>query len=169
MRLKISILYSWFVKTITYFWPNFPQLIRLRGFLYSLMMEQCGKDFQVHSSATLVSLSGLNIGNHVYIGPNCVILSVNLKIEDEVLIGPNCIIASGNHTQINGSYRFGAFQRGAIVIKKGSWISGNCSVLSGAVLPESSILGAGSTLNKEYQTPSALYAGSPAVFKKVLL
>lgn len=168
MKLKLSILYSWFVKTTTYFLPNFPFIMRFRGFLYSIMMKECGSDFQVTSTATLVSLAGLRFGNNVYIGHNCVIVSADLEIEDEVLVGPNCVLASGNHSKENGSYRFGAFVRGKIIIKKGSWIAGNCTVLSGAILPESSVLAAGSVLNTSFDVSSALYAGSPAILKKKL-
>src|SRR5690606_22313875 len=105
---KVSILYSWFVRTITYFLPNLPFLMRLRGALYSLMMERCGRNFQITSSASLNSLSGLKFGDHVYIGSNTVIIGVDITIGDEVLIGPNCVISGGNHTYKEGSYRFGS-------------------------------------------------------------
>ena len=169
MKLKISIIYSWFVRTLTYFLPNIPFIMRFRGFLYSLMMAECGKDFQVASSVIINSLSGLKVGKHVYVGPNTIILATELTIEDTVLIGPANLIASGNHTLENGSFRYGSPSRNKIIIKKGAWISGNCSILSGAVMPESSVLAAGSVLNKEFQEKYGLYAGSPACFIKKLI
>lgn len=131
-------------------------------------MKKCGTDFQVTSSAVLNSLSGLSVGNNVYIGTNTVVLGIDIFIEDEVLIGPNNIISSGNHTMENRSFRFGKPSRDKIILGKGSWVAGNCSILPGAVLPESSILGAGSVLNKPFTEKQALYVGAPAVFKKKL-
>src|SRR5690554_3068871 len=97
MKLKISILYSWLVRTATYFLPNHPVFMRFRGWLYSLMMKRCGRDFQVCSSVTLNSLTGLDVGNNVYISHNNVLIGTDVKIGDDVIIGPNCIISSGNH------------------------------------------------------------------------
>src|SRR5690606_21976812 len=107
MKLKISILYSWFIKSTTYFLPNHPLFMRFRGFLYSIMMKKCGKDFQVASSVTINSLTGLEVGNNVYIAHNNVIIGTQVIIGDEVIIGPNCIISSGNHGFDGKSFRFG--------------------------------------------------------------
>lgn len=162
MRHRLSILYAWFVKLVTSFLPNAPVFMRFRGWLYSFMMKKCGKDFQVTSSTYINSLSGLEVGNHVYIAHNTVIIGTKIVIEDEVLIGPNCVISGGNHTFTGASFRFGASNPLGIVIRHGSWIAGNCSILGGAVLPEQSILAAGSVLNKEFEKSKTLYAGVPA-------
>lgn len=88
---KLSIFYSWFIRTITYFLPNFPVIMRFRGFLYSLMMKECSYNFQVHSSVHINSLWGLKVRESVYIGPNTVIIAVDVEIGNHVLIGPNCL------------------------------------------------------------------------------
>src|SRR5690606_2007807 len=142
MKLKISILYSWLIKTLTYFLPNHPLFMRLRGYLYSLMMKNCGKDFQVASTVTINSLTGLEVGNHVYIAHNCVLIGTNIKIGNYVIIGPNSIVSSGNHTLQNGSFRYGKSKVKEVIIEDGSWVSGNCSIIGGAILPSQSILAA---------------------------
>ena len=162
MKHRVSIIYSWFVKLATCFFPNVPIFMRFRGWLYSLMMNKCGKDFQVASSVIINSLSGLEVGNNVYIAHNTVVIGTKVVIEDEVLIGPNCVISGGNHTFSGTSFRFGESKVLEVVIKRGSWIAGNCSVLGGAVLPEQSILAAGSVLNKHFEKRKTLYAGAPA-------
>lgn len=166
MKIKISIIYSWFVRTLTYFFPNFPFVMRFRGYLYSFMMNNCGKNFQVHSSVIINSLSGLIVGRDVYIGPNTVIIAVDLKIEDEVLIGPGCVISGGNHTFFNKSFRFGPTEGKKILISKGSWIAANCTVTAGSVLPERSILAANGALTKKFEKKDSLYGGIPAKFIK---
>lgn len=166
MKHKFSILYSWFIRTITFFLPNIPILMRFRGFLYSIMMKECGKNFQVTSSAIIVSLSGIKIGNDVYIGSNTVIIAMGLKIEDEVLVGPNCVITDGKHTFKDKSFRFGKSKRTPVKISKGSWVTGNCTITSGSILPERSILAAGAVLNKQFEIKEGLYGGIPAKYLK---
>lgn len=162
MKTKISILYSWFIKTITYFLPNHPVFMRLRGFLYSFMMKKCGRDFQVASTVTINSLAGLEVGDNVYIAHNNVIIGTKIKIDDEVIIGPNCIISSGNHIFDGNSFRYGKGVVKEVIIEKGSWIAGNCSVIGGAVLPKQSILAAGAVLNKKMTEEKSIYGGIPA-------
>lgn len=142
--------------------------MRFRGFLYSLAMKSCGKNFQVCSSAYINSLSGLSAGDDVYLAHNVVVLGKDIIIEDEVLIGPNSVLVSGNHTFLKSSFRFGASESKCIVISKGSWIGANCTVLAGAKLPEQSILGAGSVLSTNYNQCRTLYAGVPAKPLKLL-
>lgn len=166
--VRISILYSWLVRTITLLLPNMPIFMRFRGFLYSLMMKKCGKNFQPVSTVTINSLAGLSIGDHVYISHNVVIIGTDITIEDEVLIGPNSVISGGNHIFSNGSYRFGKSQMIPVVIKHGAWIAGNCTVVGGSILPARSVLAAGAVLNKPYEQERSLYAGTPATLIKAL-
>lgn len=168
MKHKVSIIYSWFVRFITSFLPNIPLFMRIRGLLYSFMMKKCGKNFQVTSSTIINSLTGLSVGNNVYIAHFTVLIGNNITIEDEVLIGPNCVISSGNHTRIENSFRYGKSEEEEIQIKKGSWISGNCSILAGSILPECSVLAAGAVLNSKNELPNSIYGGIPAKWIKAL-
>lgn len=166
MKHKISIIYSWFVRTITFFLPNIPILMRFRGSLYSLLIPNCGKNFQITSSAYINSLSGLNIGNNVYIAHNTVLIGTNISIGDNVLIGPNSVISSGNHVFSNDSFYNKKSNKGTVIIGKGSWIGANCSILANSTLPEKSILAAGSVLTKKFTDEYSIYAGTPAKYIK---
>jgi acetyltransferase-like isoleucine patch superfamily enzyme len=159
---KISIIYSWFVRTTTYFLPNSPALMRFRGFLYGIGIPSCGKNFQVASSAYFNSLTGMSIGNNVYIAHNTVIIGLDINIEDEVIIGPNSVISGGNHTFENGSFRFSCSNIIKITLKKGSWVAANCTIVGGGVLPEGSILAAGAVLTKPFADKMKIYGGIPA-------
>ena len=162
MKNKVSILYSWFVRTATYFLPNTPYLMRFRGWLYSLLMKNCGRNFQVFSNAYLNSLNGIEIGDNVYIGPNTVLIGHEITIKSNVLIGPNCVITSSNH-QFNGfNFRDKKSTNTKVVIEKGSWIAGNCTILPNTIVPESSIIAAGSVLTKRMLEKKSLYGGVPA-------
>lgn len=166
MKIKLSILYSWFIRTTTYFLPNLPVIMRFRGFLYSLMMKECGNNFQVTSSTMINSLAGLVVGRDVYIGPNTVIIAVDVIIEDEVLIGPSCLISGGNHSFSNDSFRFGPTIGRPVLISEGSWVAGNCTITAGSVLPPRSILAAGAVLTSKLDKSDCLYGGIPAKFIK---
>lgn len=137
--------------------------MRIRGLLYSFMMKECGKNFQVTASAMINSLSGLCVGNDVYIGPNTVIIGVDIIIESEVLIGPNCVISGGNHSFRNGSYRFAPSKPSKVLISEGSWVAANCTITAGSTLPKRSVLAAGAVLSSaKFDQEDALYGGVPA-------
>lgn len=168
MKRKLSVLYSWFVRTATAWLPDIPVFMRFRGFLYSLMMKRCGRNFQVASTVILNSLSGLSIGHNVYFAPRATIIATDIEIGDEVLIGPGTCISGGNHTFLKSSYRYGAHIPQPVSIKSGAWIAANCSVTAGSVLPERSVLAAGAVLTKPFTQSDSLYAGVPAVCIKKL-
>lgn len=151
-----------------YFLPDVPPIMRLRGFLYSLMMKRCGRDFQVTASAVINSLAGLSVGSHVYIAQFTVVTGPQISIGNEVMFGPHCVIIGGNHQYSGSSYRFAKSVAEPIVIEDGCWIGAHCTILAGTVLPSESILGAGSVLDKSQQQPRSLYAGTPARLVKSL-
>lgn len=162
-KLKLSILYSWLVRTLTYFLPNHPYFMRLRGFLYSLMMDKCGKNFQVASTVIFNSLSGMKVGSNVYIAPNNVFITSNIHIQDNVILGPNSVYSGGNHQFDGTSFRhLPSKSLGPLIIQEGSWVAANCTMTSGAVLPRHSILAAGSVLNKKMTIENIVYGGAPA-------
>lgn len=165
---KFSIIFSWFIRVSTRILPDIPSIMRFRGFLYSLMIPNCGVNFQVCSTVYLNSLVGLNIGDNVYLAHNCVVLGKNITIEDEVLIGPNTVVVSGNHSFLGDSFRFGASITKPIIISKGSWVGANSVVLAGSIIPPKSIIGAGSVVSKKFEKSKALYAGNPAKLIKIL-
>lgn len=168
MKHKFSIIYSWFIRTITFFLPNIPIIMRFRGLLYSILMKECGENFQVTATAYINSLSEIKVGNNIYLGPNTVIICRKLEIQDNVLIGPNCILSGGNHVFDGESFRFSSSVQGKIIIGAGSWIGGNCSLLANSFLPNKSILAAGAVLNKKFDKHNCLYGGVPAkLLKKI--
>ena len=171
---KILIIYSWFVRTATYFLPNSPSIMRFRGFLYGIGMTSCGKNFQITSSVYFNSVKGMIIGDNVYIAHNTVIIASSIAIEDNVIIGPNCVISDGNHIFRNGSFRFSYLNwkeatlkknlslKHSVTLKKGSWVGANCTLVGGTVLPEGSILAAGAVLTKSFTDKMKIYGGVPA-------
>ncbi|WP_026452703.1 acyltransferase [Aequorivita capsosiphonis] len=166
MKHKISIIYSWLIRSLFYFFPNIPIIMRLRGLFYSFLMKECGRNFQVASDVYIGSLSGLIVGDDVYIAPKNVIIALDLMIGDNVIIGPNCVISGGNHQFDGSSFRFLKSKAEMVVICKGAWVAGNCTIVAGASLPKFSILAGGAVLTKRFEGEKGIYGGVPAKFIK---
>lgn len=162
-KLKLSILYSWAIRTLTYFLPNHPLFMRFRGFMYSIMMKECGNNFQVASTVIFNSLSGIKIGSNVYVAPNNVFIGTNIHIKNNVILGPGSVYSGGNHQFDGYSFRkLPSRSLGPLIIEEGSWVAANCTVTSGSLLPRHSILAAGAVLNKVMIEEKSVYGGIPA-------
>ena len=167
MKHRLLLIYSWFVKTILYFLPDIPLFMRFRGWLYGLGMKKRGRDFQVTHDAVIKDLQGISVGNHIFIGNHAVVMgSGTIEIEDEVQLAPHVILISGNHTSLNGSYRYGKGDVGHIHIGRGAWVAGNSTVQKDSALPQNSVLSANSFLNKVFTEENSVYGGVPAKFLK---
>lgn len=163
MRHRFLLIYTWLVRVLLFFLPDIPFIMRIRGFLYSFAMKSCGKNFQVAHNVILNSLEGMSVGNNVYFAMNNVIFAHgNLYIGDDVMFGPSCVLTTGNHSYMNGSYRFGAPIEQPVVINDGAWVGANCVILPGAVLPAKSVLGAGAVLTSSRHKDEGIYVGIPA-------
>jgi len=165
MKRKLSILYAWLVRTLTFFLPDISLFMRLRGGLYSFVMKSAGTNFQVAHSAILNSISELSVGNNVYIANGSSLLcGGGIIVSDNVLFGPGVVISSNNHTfEDETGYRFGKAVFGGVIIGRGSWICANSVITKGACFPEFSILGPCSVYNQKQQgNNSSLYSGIPA-------
>jgi len=170
MKHKVLLIYSWFIRTFFYFFPDIPIFMKIRGFFYGLGMIKCGKNFQVTHSAILNSLECFVVGNNVYIANFCNFIGNGIiYIEDNVIFGPNVIISAGKHTFNKNSYRFSKSTPLNVTVKNGSWIAANCTIVGECIFPAKSILAANSVfLAKSGTTENSLYAGNPARFVKNL-
>ena len=167
MRHKLLLLYSWFVHVFLFFFPDVPCIMRLRGWLYGLGMNKCGRNFQVAHSAILNTIEDIEVGDNVYIANyTSLIANGTIKIGNNSLIGPNCVIAAGAHLYADNSLLKESKKKN-IEISANCWISANCTVAGGWV-PYSSILAAGSvwTGRNVDLKPKSIYGGVPARFIK---
>ncbi len=163
MKHKLLLLYSWFIRSILFIFPDMPLIMRIRGFFYGLAMKKCGSNFQVTHNAIIRCLENMNLGKDVYFANNVLILATNLlQIGDEVMLGPNVVIVNGNHALYDSSYRFKSGQSLPIKIGFGSWVAANSVITSGGELPKSSVLAANSVLNKSFSQNGIILGGTPA-------
>jgi len=161
LKHKLLLFYSWTIRLLTSLLPESSFSSRLRGFLYSFGINECGKNFQVSSGVILQNLENLSIGNNVYFAPGVVINAIDKIIfEDEVMLGFNVVVVSGDHSKKDGSYRYGKSKTDKIYFKFGSWVGANSVILKGAVVGKGTVIGANSVLKKLTEEES-IYFGNP--------
>jgi maltose O-acetyltransferase len=163
MKHKFLLVYSWFIRTILFFFPDFPIFMRLRGWLYGLGLKKCGYDFQVTNDCILKGLENISVGNNVFLGNHSIFFgSGETYIGDGVMFGPHVVVVSGNHIFEGQSYRKKGSSAGLITIESGAWVGANCTIIAGSCLPKYSVLGANSLLSSVFTNERVLIAGSPA-------
>lgn len=103
----------------------------------------------------------ISVGENFYTNHNCTILDgAEVEFGDNVFIAPNCVFSTAGHA-IDAEQR-GSGLEIALPIKVGNnvWIGANVSVLPGVTIGDNSIIGAGSTVNRDVP-PGVVAAGSP--------
>lgn len=132
----------------------------LRGAFLRFALEDCGPSVTI-GFGVLFAKTGARIGDRVYVGPRCVIGSVN--IGDDTLIGPAVQLPSGPHT--HGIDRLDVpirDQPGAMrttIIGRDCWIGGGAIVL--ADVGDQAVVGAGSVVTRPVPARE-IWAGNPA-------
>lgn len=169
MKRKVSILYAWLVRSITFFLPDIPLCMRFRGFLYGFMLKKVGTNFQVAHSAILNSITMLEVGNNVYIANNTSLLcGGGVSIGHNVIIAPGVVISSDNHTNsASTGFRFSQVEFSPVIIEKNSWVCANVIITAGSVVLEGSLVCPGSAYTKNSHSKShSIYSGLPAKYIK---
>lgn len=116
--------------------------------------NKIGKGLKIWSNSVIDF--GCRIGNDVKIHCNCYLAQLTI-VEDEVFLAPGVMIA-------NEKYPTGQFTEEHIrgpVIKRGAKLGINATILSGIIIGENAIVGAGSVVTKEVP-PNSLAYGNPA-------
>lgn len=110
----------------------------------------------------------VSVGKNFYTNHNCTILDgAKVTIGDNVFIAPNCVISTAGHA-IDSEQRANGLEIALpITIGDNVWIGANVSVLPGVTIGSNSIIGAGSTVNKDIPE-GVIAAGSPCkVIRKI--
>jgi maltose O-acetyltransferase len=156
--------YLWFhfIMVATSWLPDLRPVLRLRGFLLRPSFKSCGKNLQVARHVAINYSNHLDIGSDVFIATGCWLHALGgIVLEDEVQLGPYAVLVAGDHTQVDGSYRFGPSNLGLIRICKGSWIAAHVTVTQGVVIGRGACLAANSVATHDVP-PFTLVGGVPA-------
>jgi Acetyltransferase (isoleucine patch superfamily) len=121
-----------------------------------------------------IVLKGAKIGNYCNINAHCFIENdvtigdnVTVKcgvqiwdgitIEDDVFVGPNVTFTNDKYPRS----KFYSTELAKTIIKKGSYIGANSTILSGITIGENAMIGAGSVVTKDVPA-GELWFGNPA-------
>jgi acetyltransferase-like isoleucine patch superfamily enzyme len=156
--------YLWFhfITVATGWLPDLRPVLKLRGFLLRPSFKSCGRNFQVARHVTINFTNRLEIGSDVFLGTGSWLHAWGgITLEDDVQLGPYAVLVTGDHTLMNGTYRFGPSDLAPIRICRGSWIAAHATVTKGVVIGRGALLAANSVATHDVP-PFALAGGVPA-------
>jgi acetyltransferase-like isoleucine patch superfamily enzyme len=162
MYHRITLLWVWAVRVATGWLPDCAATMAFRGWLYGFFMPRKGRDFQVAADVRINGLEHLSVGDHVYLAPGVVILAnLEIVLDSEVMIAHHTVITDGNHTAVEGSYRYGPRSDRPVRIGRGSWIGANATVLPGVTIGRGVAVGANAAVTRDIPD-GAVAGGVPA-------
>lgn len=100
------------------------------------------------------------IGSNTFINQSCIIRP-NTQIGSNVAIGPRCTIIFDSHEISTSEKRAGEVSYPLIKIDDGCWIGAEVTILGGVIIGKSSVVAAGTVVNKDIPS-NVLVAGVPA-------
>jgi acetyltransferase-like isoleucine patch superfamily enzyme len=156
--------YLWFhfISVATSWLPDLRPVLWLRGFLLRPSFKRCGGNLQVARHVTINFTNRVEIGSDVFIATGCWLHAWGgIVMEDEVQLGPYAVLVAGDHTQFEGSYRFGSSNGAPIRICRGSWVAAHATVTKGVVIGPGALLAANSVATHDIP-PFAMAGGVPA-------
>jgi len=156
--------YLWFhfITVATSWLPDLRPVLCLRGFLLRPSFKSCGRNLQVARHVTINFTSRVEIGSDVFLATGCWLHARGgIVLEDDVQLGPYAVLVTGDHTPIDGSYRFGPSSFVPIRICQGSWVAAHATVTKGVVIGRGALLAANSVATHDIP-PFTMAAGVPA-------
>jgi len=156
--------YLWFhfITVVTSWWPDLRPVLWLRGFLLRPSFKSCGQNLQVARHVTINFTNRVEIGRDVFLAAGCWLHAWGgIVLEDGVQLGPYAVLVTGDHTSIDGTYRFGPSHLAPIRICQGSWVAAHATVTKGVVIGRGALLAANSVATHDIP-PFAMAGGVPA-------
>jgi acetyltransferase-like isoleucine patch superfamily enzyme len=151
-----------FVLLLTNWLPDNVLFLRLRGRLVKPFLGSCGVDLRLGRNVCFYNPSFIHLGSNVYIAYGCWFMGGDhITIGDEVLFGPYCVVVSANHTQLNGSFRYGEPERAPITVGNGSWLAAHVTLTAGSRIGNGVLVAAGAVVKDEIPS-HVLVGGAPA-------
>lgn len=146
---------------------------------YKLIKELLGYENYAYFQGPIYFDYGVNflVGKNFYANFNFTCLDISLvKIGDNVFIGPNCSLVTPMHPFLPNERNLYRREDGVITDKEYSkpitigsncWLASNVTVIGGVTIGEGCVIGAGSVVTKDIP-PHSLAVGNPCkVIRKI--
>jgi maltose O-acetyltransferase len=141
----------------------------LRRFLLNINGHRISCSAKICGPITIYGRGILIVGDNAWIGPNCKLyISENflVEIERNCDIAPEITFVTGSHVISSMERRAGNGTNGNILIKEGSWLGINTTVLGGCCVGPRAVIGASSLLLQTTYPGPYIYGGLPAKILK---
>jgi maltose O-acetyltransferase len=161
-----SVVYKYFAKKLPVSYDKFGATSKkLRSYLASKMIKECGKNVNIEKNAMFAS--DLIIGDFSGIGIGAQ-LSAGVTIGSHVMMAPEVVILTMNHA-FESTEKPMRLQGGSgvkpVFIEDDVWIGQRVIILPGVTLGRGTIVGAGAVVTKSFPAYS-IVAGNPATLIK---
>jgi maltose O-acetyltransferase len=164
-KLMRSIRHEWplhFSLLATSWLPDNVIFYRMRGWAAHGFFGSCGLNLRVGRGLFIHNPANVRLGSSVFMAYGCCLFAnAEICIEDEVLLGPYCVMASGNHTRLNGSFRYGKAMAAPIRVGRGCWIGAHVTITGGVTIGPGSLVAAGAVVSRDVPA-GVMAAGVPA-------
>lgn len=132
----------------------------VRDALSELLSEPVDSTTTVYTPFSINSGKNLKLGKHIFINQNCQILDLGgVEIKDHVKIGPRVSILSETHP-VDPATRKTLIGK-PVVIEENVWLGSGCTILPGVTVGVNSVVAAGAVVNKDVPA-NVVVAGVPA-------
>lgn len=138
-----------------------PALLRRGG-------VQLGRPILLMAGVHFVRYSPITLGDDVFINYGTYFdAEAEIRIGDGTQIGDHVRVVTSTHELGDGRRRAGKAVGMPVVIGSGVWIGSGSTILPGITIGDGAVIAAGSIVREDCR-PDTLYAGVPAIAKKLL-
>ena len=146
-------------------WQRWDIMKRLRGWYYSQLLAQAGKNLKVSGGARINNPAMVSVGDNCYIGAGVQFYPWN----ERIIIGNDVLLAAGVR-MITRKHGFAdleipiseqGYTNAPITIEDDVWIGFQVVVLPDVTIDKGSIIGAGAVVTKDV-APYSVMGGIPA-------
>lgn len=156
---------AWVITKCIFFQTPWPWPSALKVALLRTFGARIGAGVVIRSNVNVTFPWRLEIGDHVWIGEEVIILSLaQVTIGSNVCISQRAYLCTGSHDFRSDTFDL---QTKPITIRDGSWVAAQAFVGMGVEVGEGSVVSAGSVL-MESVAPRSFVRGNPGAVVKTL-
>lgn len=135
----------------------------LRGAFYRLLFRKCGANLLVYPHVYIIFSQRIKAGKRLAINVGTYIDGGGeIEFGDHVMIGPNCVISSRDHSFESTAQPmcFQPVQYAKIKIEDDVWLGANVFVRKGTTIGKGSVIAAGAVVSSDVP-PYSIFGGNP--------
>lgn len=134
----------------------------IRGLCLTPFFRTSGRSIEIKENVEIWKPQLLDLGSYSGIGRNNVLNCVGeIWIGDHVRLGPNVVITTINHTSMKAGMLKKTKKIAKVTIGNNVWVGNDVTILPGIKIGDNSIIAAGAVVTKSFP-PESVIAGIPA-------